>query len=420
MMLGEAATPSAAAMVVTAASRSAGGGEPSASPSLLATSPPGLPPNELSASSSSPSSSSPQHKKPRNHSSLLSSCSSSSCCSSSCSSSSCELQRQKIGPLQEPPNYAYFSSSSSPYSTIAPGVYLLDEPLPPSSSSTTKLFLSSSSSSSSSKRKRTDSSSSSSRGEVLLEELQKLKLSLKPKYVLSYDDLAFEEELGAGFFGIVYKGRLYHNNHNGGNAEQQHSTVAIKKITRQTFRNENEIQLFKKEFEILAKLRHDHIIRFIGVGISEATGEHCIVTEYMAGGSLRQYLDHSFESLTETMRRSIARGVASAMKYLHNHEPKIIHRDLSSSNILLDEDPHMAKISDLGLARFLDAGSGMMTCAVGALAWMAPGKLSHLSSLLFACSSLAFLAPFFAFCSDISGCQRGILWKALLRESGRV
>lgn len=174
-----------------------------------------------------------------------------------------------------------------------------------------------------------------------------------------FADLTFGQLLGSGFFGKVYKGQL------GG------QEVAIKRMVRRGFRHSSEAQLFINETSVFCELDHPNILKFLGASISPK-GEHCIVTEYMAGGSLRRLLDMSRNTITEAKRRKIAKDVAMGVNYLHHHKPKIIHRDLSSSNILLDADCTVAKVGDFGLSRFMDETGSKMTCAVGALAWMAP------------------------------------------------
>eukprot|EP01099_Mayorella_cantabrigiensis_P000837 TRINITY_DN1356_c0_g2_i5.p1 TRINITY_DN1356_c0_g2~~TRINITY_DN1356_c0_g2_i5.p1 ORF type:complete len:573 (+),score=151.87 TRINITY_DN1356_c0_g2_i5:542-2260(+) len=175
--------------------------------------------------------------------------------------------------------------------------------------------------------------------------------------VIDYEDLKLGDLLGKGYFAEVRK------------ATWNGTEVAVKKLYRETFSNKNEMELFYKEVEILSKLRFPYIVQFIGLCV----GEHkCIITEYMADGSLHSLL-HSSDQNEELLQDrefqlSIALDIARGMNYLHTHKPPIVHRDLTSKNILLDSKH--AKVADFGLSR--EQGIGEMTSSVGALPWVAP------------------------------------------------
>jgi len=106
-------------------------------------------------------------------------------------------------------------------------------------------------------------------------------------------------------------------------------------------------------------------------GITKINNEYCMVTEFLAGGTLRDLINNH-RNVVATLRLKICRGISRGMEYLHNFEPPIIHRDLTSSNVLLDKDAN-PKISDFGCSRFQeDTNSMNMSTAIGSLAWMAP------------------------------------------------
>lgn len=174
--------------------------------------------------------------------------------------------------------------------------------------------------------------------------------------VIDFEDLKLGDLLGKGYFAEVRK------------ATWNGTDVAVKILYRETFSNKNEMELFYKEVEILSKLRFPYIVQFIGLCV----GDHkCIVTEYMADGSLHSLLhsDQSDELLHDPeLQLSIALDIARGMNYLHTHKPPILHRDLTSKNILLDSKH--AKVADFGLSR--EQGIGEMTSSVGALPWVAP------------------------------------------------
>ena len=110
-------------------------------------------------------------------------------------------------------------------------------------------------------------------------------------------------------------------------------------------------QLFVREMSIAAKLRHPNLIQFIGATLE---GEPVILTELMAT-SLRAILGRG--PLNPAQITSVSRDVARALNYLHLTKPDpILHRDVSSANVLLNHGPNMtwlAKLSDYGSANFV-------------------------------------------------------------------
>lgn len=174
-------------------------------------------------------------------------------------------------------------------------------------------------------------------------------------------DLSIQEAVGQGHFGEVFKGVLKNGAH-----------VAVKRIVRHTFRNRNEWTLLAQEIQIQSQLHHPNIISLVGV--TKLGDDYCMVTEFLPGGTLRNFIDKLPHLLTPVKRHLLARGVAAGMEYLHNWKPTpIIHRDLTSSNIMLDANAN-PKIGDFGLSRTKpdNNSTSTMSAAVGALAWMAP------------------------------------------------
>ena len=146
-----------------------------------------------------------------------------------------------------------------------------------------------------------------------------------------------DEELGRGAWGEVKVGMYC-----GGR-------VAVKRVHQVIISDYNRDQ-FKREMQIVSRLRHPHLVQFIG---AVTTGTLTIVTELMET-SLRKQLE--LGRISDERILPISRDVACALNYLHSLPEPIIHRDVSSANVLLNSKPGggwMAKLGDFGSANFL-------------------------------------------------------------------
>ncbi|KAI5589546.1 hypothetical protein BDE02_05G170300 [Populus trichocarpa] len=171
---------------------------------------------------------------------------------------------------------------------------------------------------------------------------------------------AAENVLGEGGYGVVYKGRLING-----------TEVAVKKLLNNLGQAEKE---FRVEVEAIGHVRHKNLVRLLGYCIE---GVHrMLVYEYVNNGNLEQWLHGAMQHhgmLTWEARMKVLLGTAKALAYLHEAiEPKVVHRDIKSSNILIDNEFN-AKVSDFGLAKLLDSGESHITTRVmGTFGYVAP------------------------------------------------
>ncbi|KAI4828324.1 hypothetical protein KUCAC02_022421, partial [Chaenocephalus aceratus] len=167
------------------------------------------------------------------------------------------------------------------------------------------------------------------KAEVLL-----LRASLPSHFYLQLSELEFNEIIGSGSFGKVYRGKC------------RNKVVAIKRYRANTFCSKSDVDMFCREVSILCRLDHPCIIQFIGACLDDPS-QFAIVTQYVSGGSLFSLLHEQKRLIDLQSKLIIAIDVAKGMEYLHNLTQPIIHRDLNSHNILLYEDGH-AVVADFG------------------------------------------------------------------------
>ncbi|CAN6340441.1 unnamed protein product [Urochloa humidicola] len=173
--------------------------------------------------------------------------------------------------------------------------------------------------------------------------------------------------IGNGAFGTVYKGII----------PDTGAMVAVKRCTNggNAGGGEQARSEFLSELSIIAGLRHRNLLRLQGWCYEK--GEILLVYDYMRNGSLdRALFDASSPVLPWHHRRDILAGVASALAYLHHEcERRVIHRDVKSSNVMLDE-AFRARLGDFGLARQAEHGeSPDATAAAGTMGYLAPEYL---------------------------------------------
>ena len=197
--------------------------------------------------------------------------------------------------------------------------------------------------------------------EDFLKEFQHLKIQLE-KIKLSTDNFDISNVIGKGGFGMVYKGVLSHF--------KEQNTVAFKRLDRNYGQGDPE---FWKEILMLSHYTHKNLISLLG--FCDEDGEKILVYEHASNGSLDRHLSNC--TLTWRQRLKICVEAATGLCYLHDPngtQHRVIHWDIKSSNILLDEN-WKTKISDMGLSKIGPANqqhSFLATNVAGTFGYLDP------------------------------------------------
>ncbi|XP_050258371.1 cysteine-rich receptor-like protein kinase 26 isoform X2 [Quercus robur] len=179
------------------------------------------------------------------------------------------------------------------------------------------------------------------------------------------DDFSDAKKLGQGGFGAVYKGKLSNG-----------QIIAVKRLSRDSGQGNQE---FKNEVLLVANLHHRNLVRLLGFCLERT--ERLLIYEFVPNTSLDRFIFDPIKSvyLNWEKRYKIIEGIARGLLYLHEDSRlRIIHRDLKTSNILLDSNMN-PKIADFGLAKLfaLDQSEDNTNRIVGTYGYMAPEYAMH-------------------------------------------
>ena len=177
------------------------------------------------------------------------------------------------------------------------------------------------------------------------------------------------KELGRGAYGVVQEGEF-----NG-------RPVAVKTVHSEIAQGKP-LEDFIRECQLLASLEdHPNIVKSYGA-FESRTGEPMLVLERMKE-NLREYLSLNLGTLSRKRQLEICLKISSSLKFLHERNPPVAHRDVTDKNVLIGEDGSV-KVSDLGQSKLLENGDVYMsTTAPGNVVYMPPEALksgdSHFS-----------------------------------------
>ncbi|CAF1216309.1 unnamed protein product [Rotaria sordida] len=205
--------------------------------------------------------------------------------------------------------------------------------------------------------------------EALMDDYKRQQMREEEKLFIhvQYSQVIFQQLIVSASSGNVYKGRW------------SNSKVVVKELKISAMKGQ-EREEFVKAVAILTRIRHENIVQHLGACIEEPD-RYLVLSELMPLGSLNAILRNKELEFTWTDRWSIAKQITNAILYLHTYcSPPIIHKDIKSSNILLDyyggdRRKYRAKVNDFGL----DQIHGN----VGTLAWSAPETLRTMNQRVF-------------------------------------
>ncbi|CAJ2638948.1 unnamed protein product [Trifolium pratense] len=186
-----------------------------------------------------------------------------------------------------------------------------------------------------------------------------------PTITIATNYFSNRNKLGEGGFGPVYKGIM-----------EDGQEIAVKKLSKTSGQG---IEEFKNEVNLMATLQHRNLVKLLGCSIQQ--DEKLLIYEFMPNRSLDCFIFDPTRSklLDWTKRLEIVDGIARGLLYLHQDSRlRIIHRDLKTSNILLDIDM-IPKISDFGLARSFmgDQAEANTNRVMGTYGYMPPEYAVH-------------------------------------------
>ncbi|KAI7741593.1 hypothetical protein M8C21_019870 [Ambrosia artemisiifolia] len=178
-------------------------------------------------------------------------------------------------------------------------------------------------------------------------------------FITATEDFDLKYCIGTGGYGSVYKAKL-----------PEGKTFALKKLHR--FEAEQFNKSFMNEVQVLTNLRHKNIVKLYGFCLHNKC--NFLVYEYIERGSLFCALSNSDLAVeVDWLKRvNIIKNVAHALSYMHHDcSPPIVHRDISTNNILLNSEMQ-GFVADFGVARLLDPYSSNQTTIAGTLGYIAP------------------------------------------------
>ena len=192
---------------------------------------------------------------------------------------------------------------------------------------------------------------------------QSVALNLEPEPKIT--DFKIIREIGSGSFGRVYLAKHL----------KTKVDYAVKVIDKRNKTNIEGKPYFRREIEIMSKIRHPNCVRLFGNFEDE---NFCyFIMEYIPGGNLYTLMSSNRNTgLNIYLVASIVRDLASAIYYLHNMNPPIIHRDIKPENVLLTDNKKI-KLTDFGWSNYIDFEGEQRSTLCGTPIYLAPEMITN-------------------------------------------
>lgn len=185
---------------------------------------------------------------------------------------------------------------------------------------------------------------------------------LHEKVIEATEDFNDKYLIGVGAQGSVYKAELLEG-----------QFFAVKKLHPHCSTYLSNLKVFPSEIQALTEIKHRNVVKLLGYFSNSRLS--FLIYEFFEGGSLDNILENDKEAATLdwAKRVNVVRGVVNALFHMHHGlSCPIVHRDISSKNILLDSEYQEAHITDFGIAKFLKLDSNNTTSFAGTFGYAAP------------------------------------------------
>ena len=162
-----------------------------------------------------------------------------------------------------------------------------------------------------------------------------------PFYNINFKDLNYNlnDIIYYGKECILYRGKYFHND------------ICIKEIVNINSLPEDELDKIKNEIDISLKLHHKNIVNTFGYSFNDKRNKIYIISEYMKNGSLKLYIDSNKGNIPLKQKLLFIYEISLAIEYMHTRNQQILHRDIKSSNVILDDTLH-CKLCDFGMSKY--------------------------------------------------------------------
>jgi len=162
-----------------------------------------------------------------------------------------------------------------------------------------------------------------------------------PFYSINFKDLKYNlnDIIYYGKECILYKGKYFHND------------VCIKEIVNINSLPQEELDKINNEIDISLKLHHKNIVNTFGYSFNDKRTKFYIISEYMKNRSLKLFIDTNKGNIPLKQKLLFIYEIALAIEYMHTRNQKFLHRDIKSSNVILDDNMH-CKLCDFGMSKY--------------------------------------------------------------------